>query len=59
MLVLSRRVLEKVVVLVNGERLTVSVERIKGGSVRLGFVAPDSFKILRGEVLAETNQEKP
>lgn len=53
MLVLSRRLRESIIITAsNGERITVSVERIKiNGSVQLGFVAERGISIMRSEVV--------
>ena len=48
MLVLSRRSEEQIVFPELG--ITVEVLRIKGNVVRLGIKAPDSVRILRGEL---------
>ncbi|MCA9126263.1 MAG: carbon storage regulator [Planctomycetales bacterium] len=47
MLVLSRKAGEKIVVDGN---ITVEVIRMKGNRVTLGITAPESVKILRGEL---------
>lgn len=47
MLMLSRKILERIFV---GDDITITVVRIKDGSVRLGIEAPASVKILREEV---------
>ena len=47
MLVLSRKAGEKIVV--DGS-ITVEVIRMKGNRVTLGITAPESVKILRGEL---------
>lgn len=48
MLVLSRRVGEKIVIAELG--ISIDVIRLNGNSVRLGIEAPDSIRILRGEL---------
>jgi carbon storage regulator len=48
MLILSRKVDEQIVI---GEAVTIRVLGMKGGEVRLGIEAPDSVKILRGELV--------
>ena len=47
MLVLSRRIGQEVCI---GNDTVISVQQIQGGRVVLGFVAPDSVKILRSEL---------
>lgn len=46
MLVLSRKVNERVCI---GDGITITVLRIKGNAVRIGFEAPDDLRIRRGE----------
>lgn len=52
MLVLERKPGQKVVI---GE-LTVTVNRVEGRKVVLGFEAPDSIRILRGELADRAKQ---
>jgi len=47
MLVLSRKMGQKIVI---GENITVTVVKLKGNSVRLGFEAPEDVQVLRQEV---------
>ncbi len=47
MLVLTRRTQEKIQI---GDDITVTIVRIKGGSVRIGIEAPDSVPISRSEL---------
>lgn len=47
MLVLSRKIGEKIQILNN---ITISVEDIRGGKVRIGITAPDEVPIYREEV---------
>ena len=49
MLVLTRKTDQRICI---GEDITVTVVRIKGGSVQLGIEAPDGVQILRGELVA-------
>ena len=62
MLVLSRRLEEKVVITHNGERLDVTLvdfnRQNKGGwlTARLGFEAPPSFVIKREEIFEGPEQ---
>lgn len=51
MLVLSRRAGEEIVIPELG--ITVQVLRTKGNQVRIGIEAPDSIRILRGELAFE------
>jgi carbon storage regulator len=48
MLVLRRKIGERIVI---DGRIEVTVLRIRGGKVRLGFAAPPSVRVLRQEVL--------
>jgi carbon storage regulator len=48
MLVLRRKIGERIVI---DGRIEVTVLRIHGGKVRLGFTAPRSVRVLRQEVL--------
>ncbi len=54
MLVLSRKVDETIVIDGN---ITITVTRISGDIVRLGFDAPRDVKIYRGEVWRHINQQ--
>lgn len=54
MLVLSRRCNETIVFPELG--ITVEVLRVKGNTVRLGIKAPDSVRILRGELQSIVNE---
>jgi carbon storage regulator CsrA len=55
MLVLTRRHGERIIVtLPDGTEIRLTVVRITGSTVRLGFDAPDDFKITR----SETEQER-
>lgn len=47
MLVLSRKQSESIVI---GDRITVTILRLKGNTVRVGIEAPDDVPILRGEL---------
>ena len=49
MLVLSRKTNETIELPELG--ISIEVTQIKGGSVRLGIKAPESIRILRGELL--------
>ena len=49
MLVLNRKVGETVVI----GQTTITVLDISGTRVKLGFLAPDDLRILRGELLEE------
>ena len=50
MLVLTRKPGEKVVL---GGNITLTVVEVKGNQVRLAFDAPDSVRILRGELVVQ------
>jgi carbon storage regulator len=47
MLVLSRKVGEKLVI---GDNITVVINRVAGNRVTIGIEAPDSVRIVRGEL---------
>lgn len=51
MLVLSRRVNEKIVLPTLG--VTLEVMEVKGQKVRLGITAPDNVRIIRQELLRD------
>ena len=54
MLVLSRKILEKVVLMVGDIEIVVTMVRVKhSGAVVLGFTAPDEVKIFRKELINE------
>ncbi len=55
MLVLSRKLGERIHI--GGVVLTVL--KVHGGQVRLGLDAPSDVRILRGELRAQTQHEKP
>jgi carbon storage regulator len=55
MLVLTRRESETIRV---GEDIEICVVRISGGRVRIGVSAPDSVKIVRGEILEKEEAMK-
>ena len=58
MLMLTRKEGEFVLI---GDGITVLVDRITGGRVRIGFTAPPNVKIIRGELcpeLMEAEKEK-
>lgn len=48
MLILSRGIDESIVI---GDAVRITVLSLKGGQVRIGIDAPDSVKILRGELV--------
>ena len=48
MLVLTRKRDEKVCI---GQQITVTILRVKGRSVQIGIEAPDSVRVLRGELV--------
>lgn len=53
MLVLLRKQNESIVI---GDNIVVTVLSVKGGTVKLGFTAPNDVRIVRTEL---TDQEKP
>lgn len=55
MLVLTRKPGERIVIVVGGVEIIVTVARLKAGAVSLGFVAPRDVVILREEI-AEKRQ---
>ena len=55
MLVLSRKVGEKIVI---GNDITVTVEEVRGGKVRLGILAPKEVEVHRQEVYQAIQREK-
>ena len=57
MLVLSRRENEKVLFPELG--ITIKVIKMKGNQVRLGISAPESIKVLRGELAFEESPVQP
>lgn len=52
MLVLSRKIGEKIVITIGGERVTVLVTNIRGGKVSLGVQAPPAMIVRRSDVKA-------
>lgn len=56
MLVLSRKEGEKIVIDGN---ITITIVRIQGSKVTLGFEAPADVKILRGELVIDLDEEAP
>jgi len=50
MLVLTRKPQERIQI---GENITITIVRIKGRAVRVGIEAPDSVRIVRGELTAD------
>jgi carbon storage regulator CsrA len=50
MLVVSRKVNEKILIFVDGVRIEVSVGSIRGQLVRIGIDAPQNVKVLREEL---------
>ncbi|NRA37513.1 MAG: carbon storage regulator [Planctomycetes bacterium] len=59
MLVLSRRAQDSIIITgSDGEKMTINVLSVeKNGTVRLGIDAPQQYKILRGELIAEVRDE--
>jgi len=58
MLVLTRREGETVIVETSDGPITVSVENINGQQIRVGFEAPRSVGIVRGELKNRDQAEK-
>ncbi len=57
MLVLSRRVGESLILMgVGNSDITITVTDIFGGKVKIGIDAPAEVKILRSELLDETEE---
>ena len=56
MLVLTRKMGETVVI---GDNVSVTIEGIEGGKVRLGFQAPDNVSIHRLEVYKRIHAPEP
>lgn len=59
MLVLGRDLSDEVVVTHGGERLIVSIARIHGQHIWLGFEGPQSFVIHRAEVQNAIDEQGP
>lgn len=55
MLVLTRKLQEKIRI---GDRITITVLRMKGKAVRLGIEAPQDVPVIRGELVFETSPEE-
>lgn len=51
MLVLSRKALQSVVI---GQDVKITVIRVEGNQVRIGIEAPGDVRILRGELVEES-----
>lgn len=57
MLVIGRKPKQKVIMLLNGEKVTeITVVEVHGSTVKLGFVAPSQMKIWRDEVCPENGK---
>ena len=56
MLVLSRRINEKIVL--PELNVTLQVVKLKGNQVRLAISAPESIRIMRGELVSDDDFEK-
>jgi len=55
MLVITRRIGETILI---GKDITVVVNTIQGGAVKLGIIAPPETKIVRGELTLESKGVK-
>lgn len=53
MLILTRRKNEQIMI---GDNVTVTIDRIRGGQVRIGIDAPRSIVVTRGELLDDTRR---
>lgn len=58
MLVLTRKLGEKIMIGTGAEQITVMVVQIKPGQVRLGIKAPEDALILREEIVKEIMEEE-
>lgn len=56
MLVLTRKQQQQIQV---GEGVTITILRIKGGSVRIGIEAPSDVRIIRSELSPHDTEETP
>ena len=50
MLVVTRKIGESIIIRAGKETITVSVEALHGGNVRIGLDAPNHVQILRNEL---------
>lgn len=51
MLVVTRKIGESIIIRAGNDTITVSVEAIHGGNVRIGLDAPSHVQILRNELV--------
>lgn len=51
MLVVTRKIGESIIIRAGKETITVSVEALHGGNVRIGLDAPSHVQILRNELI--------
>lgn len=58
MLVLSRKVGEKIILTVEGETVEITVTEIDRGKVRIGTIAPKRMPIVRSELLERDKEKK-
>lgn len=56
MLVLTRKLHETIRI---GPDITVTIVRVKGSTVRLGIEAPESVRVVRGELVDEPRRNAP
>jgi len=56
MLVLSRKAMQSVMI---GSDVRITVIRVEGNQVRIGIEAPNDVRILRGELLDESEADAP
>ena len=58
MLVLTRRISEKLIITANGETIEVAVLGVNGNQVKVGIDAPDHIEIMREELVLRSRREK-
>jgi carbon storage regulator len=56
MLVLSRKVGEKLII---GDNITIVINRVAGNRVTIGIEAPDSVRVIRGELKPVVTHQVP
>jgi carbon storage regulator len=59
MLVLSRKIGERLVITKDGVEITVVISRIAGNRVTIGIEAPDDVRIMRGELQPDPQPLQP
>lgn len=58
MLVLARRIGEKVILTIDKTRIVLTVVEVRGDKARIGFEAPQTVKIHREEVQQDIDNER-